>query len=132
MITRLVGTYAGIDDDGSVIVMCGCVGYAVRVSDRDRPLLAVRGQQSVALAIRAVYREESQTLYGFVDADDRRAFDKVVKIDGCGPAVAMRLLSLLTVAQIKEAVFGKDAKALTKVPGVGAKMATKLIEGLVL
>jgi Holliday junction DNA helicase RuvA len=132
MITQLFGTYQGMNDDGTIIVMTnGGIGYGIVVHDRDREILNVRGKDSEVFAYtRATYLETKVTLYGFLELDDKRVFDRVTALDGLGPATVLRLLSLLTKEQLKAAIDGKEVATLCKVPGIGKKTAEKIIDGV--
>ncbi len=129
MITRLSGINGGMDDDGAIVVdVCG-VGYGVVVSDRDRGVINARGVRSaVELFIRAVYREDSATLYGFSSADDRRAFDRIRRAQQLGPGVAMKLLSRMSAAQLKVAFDSRDPDELKGIPGIGKETARRLVD----
>jgi len=78
------------------------------------------------LLVRQVFREDGQTMYGFVTADSRRLFDLLLGVSGCGPKSALSLLSLdeTTVAR---AIVQGDTKTLTRASGVGPKLAQKII-----
>lgn len=130
-----MGHLLSMEDNGDVVVFTGAdvvgaaggVGYAVTVHDRDRTEINARGIGSfLVLFVRAVTRETGTRLFGFQEADDRRAFDAIVAVDGCGPALAMRLLSTMSASRLKEAIAGADTAAL-RVPGCGVRTAQKLV-----
>jgi Holliday junction resolvasome RuvABC DNA-binding subunit len=136
MITRLVGRPEHSEDDGAICLMVGPVGYRVVVSDRDRPLFnlhadaeAFTSQPMLKVFVRSVTREaDGTTLYGFLDVDDRRLFDHVVGVDGCGPGMAMKLLSVQPAKVLLEWMAKGMRERLLSVSGVGKKTAEKLIE----
>src|SRR5690606_4638848 len=74
-----------------------------------------------------VVREESWTLYGFGDGEERRLFQRVMGTTGVGPALAMNLLSTLTAERLVRAVRDGDLATLTRVPRVGKKLAERLV-----
>lgn len=128
MISALVGHFAGTAyDTGDLTLMVGGVGYHVRLSDRDRRVLNVQGEDRVSLLIRTVVTETSITLYGFTHERDRSVFDRLCKVDKIGPSKALAILSVIDGETIFDIVKRKDAAALVKLPGVGAKTAENII-----
>jgi Holliday junction DNA helicase RuvA len=101
------------------------VGYEVFV-----PLSATLppAGEGVKLWIHAVYREDSQSLYGFSGTEERDFFKLVVeKVSGIGPKMALAMLSKFRLAELSHAIAAKDASPLTSVPGIGKKTAEKII-----
>ena len=129
-VVGIQGTYVGMDDDGRIEVECASgLTHGVKVSDRDRELINVRGYGSeLHLHVREVVNENDVTLLGFVEMDDRRCFDGLVRVDGIGPGTAMRVLSLLSAERVIEAVREKHPTTFTGIPGIGPKTAKKIIE----
>ena len=74
------------------------------------------------------HTEKAMTLYGFIDHQERNLFLKLIKVDGIGVKVALKVLSVLTVVQFTKAIDAKNIEALCKVPGLGTKSAAKLIQ----
>jgi Holliday junction DNA helicase RuvA len=74
-----------------------------------------------------VVREESLTLFGFLDDDEKALFELLQTASGVGPKLAQAMLAMLTPEELRRAVAGEDVKALTTVPGVGQKGAQRLI-----
>ena len=81
----------------------------------------------MALHTHFVVREDAQLLYGFATQDERVAFRQLLKISGVGPKLALSVLSGLSLAELAQAVAGKEAGRLTKIPGVGKKTAERLL-----
>ncbi len=82
----------------------------------------------VKLFIYSVYREDSQSLYGFHRMEDREFFRLLVeKVSGIGPKIALRIMSRLSVTMLKCAIGASDAALLSKCPGIGKKTAERLI-----
>ena len=108
-----------------VLIDCHGVGYEVVVPDGVLVQLPNLGE-AVQLLVRQVFREDGQTMYGFVTADSRRLFDLLLGVSGCGTKSALSLLSLdeTTVAR---AIVKGDTKTLTRASGVGPKLAQKII-----
>jgi Holliday junction DNA helicase RuvA len=74
-----------------------------------------------------IVREDSQTLYGFESESDCDLFKVLIGVSGVGPKIALAMLSSLGAAQIEAAVEAGDIKLLSTTPGVGAKMASKIV-----
>lgn len=82
----------------------------------------------VKLFTHAVYREDSQTLYGFHQREDREFFRLLVeKVSGIGPKIALRIMSRLSVTVLKSAIGAADVALLSKCHGIGKKTAERLI-----
>ncbi|MDR1303555.1 MAG: Holliday junction branch migration protein RuvA, partial [Puniceicoccales bacterium] len=80
------------------------------------------------LWIHAVYRDDSQSLYGFNGTEERDFFKLVVeKVSGIGPKMALAMLSKFRLAELSRAIAARDPSPLTSIPGIGKKMAEKII-----
>ncbi len=84
-----------------------------------------RGQ--VSLFVHLVVREDAQLLYGFPDQPQRELFRSLLKINGVGPRVALAILSTLSAGQFIACIHREDVPALTRVPGIGARTAERII-----
>jgi Holliday junction DNA helicase RuvA len=84
----------------------------------------------VTLSVHTHVREGAITLYGFADADERRAFELLLGAHGVGPALALAIVSVHGANRLVEIVTGDDIDALTLVPGVGRKTAMRLLVDL--
>lgn len=124
MIAMVRGTVisAGID---RLVVDLGMAGVQVMCT----PLTAagVRHGEHVELLTTLVVREDSWTLYGFLDGDERMVFEQVQTVSGIGPRIALALLGTLTPDDLRRAVASSDEATLTAVPGIGRKGAQRLI-----
>ena len=124
MIASLRGVVVGVRDS-SVIIEVGGVGIVAHCTpDTAR---SARIGESVTLHTTLVVREDSLTLYGFPDADQRDVFEAVQTVSGVGPRIALAALSTLTPDDLRRAVARGDAARLTTVPGIGRKGAERLI-----
>jgi Holliday junction DNA helicase RuvA len=74
-----------------------------------------------------VVRDDAMTLFGFANADERELFDLLVTVNGIGPKVALAFLSVLSPDAFRRAVSSNDVAALTVVPGVGKKVAQRVV-----
>ena len=109
-----------------VLVDVGGVGYLVQV-----PLstYAALGElhTEVNLLIHTHVREDALALYGFVSAREKHFFELLISASGVGPALALKILSGMTVEELVPAVRGGDLVRLTKIPGVGRKTAERIV-----
>jgi Holliday junction DNA helicase RuvA len=90
-------------------------------------LATLRTGQVATLPTTMVVREDSMTLFGFLDEDEKAVFELVQTASGVGPKLAQAMLAVLSPDSLRTAVAGDDVKTLTKVPGVGQKVAQRII-----
>jgi len=110
----------------SVVLAVGGVGYDVSVPTSVVSRLPGVGK-TARIHTRMVVRDDSMTLYGFSSTDERELFDLLTGVTGVGPKVALAFLSAMQADQIRRAVIAGDADALTIVPGVGKKVAQRVV-----
>jgi Holliday junction DNA helicase RuvA len=89
-----------------------------------------RTAPEIRLSVHTHVREGAITLYGFADADERRAFELLLGAHGVGPSLALAIVSVHGADRLVEIVAGEDLEALTLVPGVGRKTAMRLLVDL--
>lgn len=82
---------------------------------------------TVTLHTHMVVREDAQLLYGFIEQGERRMFRALIKVNGVGPKLALTILSGTSADEFIQTIVNGDAKALTRLPGVGKKTAERLI-----
>ena len=109
----------------SVVVEVGGVGLLVHTTPATAA--AARPGESMRLATSLVVREDSLTLFGFADDDERALFEQVQTVSGVGPRLALAMLAVHPPRQLATAIAGGDVKALTKVPGIGKKGAERIV-----
>lgn len=120
----MIGRLQGIVDytgDGFSIIMTGGVGYKVFCPDYLTPGDAVK------LWIETVVREDSIRLFGFTSGSQNELFNQLTGVSGVGPKVAMAILSAIKPDLLISAIASGDAKTITSAPGVGKKVADKII-----
>lgn len=125
----MIGKLTGILSDKNppqVMVDCGGVGYEVQVPMSTFYNLPALGEK-VSLLTHLVVREDAQILYGFGLTQERAAFRELIKISGVGPRTALSVLSGMSVADLAQAITLQEPGRLTKVPGIGAKTAQRLL-----
>jgi Holliday junction DNA helicase RuvA len=107
------------------LVDCGGVGYECAISLGTYGSLPEVGEQ-VVLQVETLLRENDLSLLGFATAHEREAYRLLVKVDGVGPKLALAALGALPLADLIQAIRGRDVKTLTHIPGIGKKTAEKL------
>ena len=126
MITSIQGILVSATPLRAVIETHG-VGYEVSIPVTTAERLPAPGA-TVRLHTLAVYREDSQTLYGFAGEDDRNFFRLMIEnVTGVGPKVALGILSRLSLPVLQEALRAGDVAALARCPGIGRKTAERLV-----
>jgi len=81
----------------------------------------------VKLHTTQIIREDTNTLYGFVDVNEKKLFDTVIKINGVGPKVALAICSTYTPTSFAQIVSTNDVGSLKRVPGIGPKGASRIL-----
>lgn len=112
--------------DGRVVVEAGGVGYEVMLPESVMLQMPPIGAD-VDLRIRQVFREDGVTLYGFIDPFERRLFDLLTEVKGCGPKTGLAVLGDVGAEVAATAIAGQDAKTLTQASGVGPRLAERII-----
>ncbi|MCE5230687.1 Holliday junction branch migration protein RuvA [bacterium] len=108
-----------------LVVGVGGVGYGVTVTAQTAENAANNGE--VRLWVRTYVREDALRLFGFAQIYERAAFDEIMEVPGVGPALALTLLSSLSVGEIIQAAMLGDVARFKKIKGIGQKMAEKLV-----
>lgn len=125
MIERITGQVVAFGQH-DVVIMVGSVGLRVQVPPTVRDILDGVGQ-TVMLYTHLQVREDGLTLYGFATPEERALFETLLNVSGVGPRIALAVIGTLTVEHVHNAVAREDPDILTRVPGVGKKLAQKLI-----
>ena len=109
-----------------VILNCQGIGYRIEVPITTSEKIPGIGK-SVRLQIHPVYREDSQSLYGFATREERDFFHLITsKVSGIGPKIALNLMSRLSFPMLRDAIARGDAALLAKCPGIGKKTAERV------
>ena len=109
----------------SAVVEVGGVGLELMCTPNT--LASLRTGQQATLPTSMVVREDSLTLFGFADEDEKQVFELVQTASGVGPKLAQAMLAVLTPDAVRRAVAGDDVRTLTTVPGIGQKGAQRII-----
>ena len=128
MIASLDGTLLA-QDDSSVVVGVGGVGFRVRVPttvlDRSGPI-----GSPISLATHLHVRENELALYGFASEAERELFEQLLTVKGVGPRMALAILSRINPDTLRSAIASGQVDVLTQVPGIGRRTAQQMIVDL--
>lgn len=124
MISLLSGTVRSINSD-RVVVEVGGFGLTVLVTPATATQVTLGSQ--IQLFTSLVVREDSLTLFGFINEESRALFELVQTVSGIGPKVALSILGALTPEDLGRAIAQEDIASIEKVPGIGRKGAQRLI-----
>jgi Holliday junction DNA helicase RuvA len=128
MIAQLTGLVEALEDGRCVIDVAG-VGYLVHASSRTLAELP-RPPEVAKLLIETHVREDAIQLFGFASPTERDWFRLLTTVQGVGPRVALSILSALTPRDLIGAIAARDQGSLTRAPGVGARLAARLLTEL--
>ena len=124
MIASLYGAVRSLKSDQLVIDVNG-IGYLVHITASTSSKLGVGRNFQIYTSM--VVREDSMTLYGFIESEDRDLFELVQTVSGIGPKVALAITGSMSTDDLAHAVNSKDESAISQVPGIGKKGAQRLI-----
>ena len=116
-------------DANRIVVESVGVGYEVLIPLSTYYRLPPTGER-VALEIRQVVREDALTLYGFSTGTEKRAFDLLMSVQHVGPKLALAILSVLAPEELVAAIAKNDVERIDAVPGVGPKVAERVVREL--
>lgn len=124
MIASLAGVvqHVGL---GKAVISVGGVGFSFRATPTTLAGLAAGREAEVYTSL--VVREDSLTLFGFAEAEERDIFESMQSVSGIGPSIALAMLAVHTPNALRRAVEGEDLAALCRVPGVGKKSAQRIV-----
>jgi Holliday junction DNA helicase RuvA len=124
MIASVRGVVAAVSPDGAVIEVGG-VGLAVQCAPGT--LAGLRLGAEARLATSLIVREDSLTLYGFADDEEKQLFELLQTASGVGPRLAQAVLAVHSPETVRRAIATADTATLTRVPGIGKKGAERLV-----
>lgn len=124
MIAFVTGTVADVTLDSAVLEVGG-VGLELHCTPPTLATLHVGSRATLPTSM--VVREESLTLFGFLDDEEKQMFELLQTSSGVGPKLAQAMLAALTPDELRRAVAGEDVRALTSVSGIGQKGAQRII-----
>lgn len=124
MIVAVRGILEGKTLDSAFILVGG---VTLRVYAPLSALTNLNVGETVSLQTTFIVREDALTLYGFTTTDERDVFEQMLLVTGVGPRVGLALLSSMSGAAFREAVLHEDTTRLTLAPGVGKKLASRIV-----
>jgi Holliday junction DNA helicase RuvA len=124
MIASVRGEVVEIALDHAVVEAAG-VGYKIMATPST--LATLRRGSEARLVTAMIVREDSQTLYGFVDGEARDLFSTLLAVSGVGPKIALATLAVYDAAALRRALSDGDVAALTRVPGIGKRGAERMV-----
>ncbi|MBK8025933.1 MAG: Holliday junction branch migration protein RuvA [Chloroflexi bacterium] len=123
MIASLHGVLAGTTADSVVIAVNG-VGYRVSVP---RNSITARQDDEIFLHTEMIVREDAITLYGFSTLEERDLFNLLTRVSGVGPKLGLSVVGTMTIDGLRNAIASGHPEMLTRVPGIGKKLAEKIL-----
>ena len=124
MISSLSGTVLAIDA-GSAVIEVGGIGFLFAATPATLAKLHLGSEARVLTTL--IVREDSLTLFGFHDADERDVFNVLLGVSGIGAKTALAALNTLPPDALRRALAAKDERAICKIPGIGPKVAKRLM-----
>lgn len=124
MIAQLTGTVAYIDLK-FIILNVNNVGYKVFTAGDDLSTLSIGSE--VSMWIHTTVREDALDLYGFSKKETHDFFELLITVSGIGPKSALGILSVASVESLREAIISGESSYLTKIGGIGKKVAEKIL-----
>jgi len=125
MIAFLEGTVAG-KTATSLLLNVGGVGFEVGMSTSSLSKLPGVGER-VLVHTHLQVRDDGMSLYGFSALEEKALFERLITVSGVGPKVALAALSSYDAAKLAELISAQDVTAVQRVPGIGKKMASRII-----
>ena len=111
---------------GQAIIEAAGVGYDITISVPTFTALPVAGAEA-SLHIHTQVSEDQIALFGFLEREEKRLFERLITVSGVGPKLAIKMLSGLSSERTVQAIRGQDHAQLTRIPGVGKKLAERLV-----
>ena len=128
MIAQLRGAIVRTDGQQTILDVKG-IGYAVNISGRTQGQLGTMAGEVTLLTVMQV-REDSMTLFGFLDLGERDAFRLLITVQGVGAKAAMAILSVLSPSDLTNAIIAGDKAMVARADGVGPKIAQRVVNEL--
>jgi holliday junction DNA helicase RuvA len=112
-------------DPTMVVIDAGGLGYQIKISLNTYG--AIKNEEAIRLHTYLSIKEDAHTLYGFVEAEEKRLFMELISISGVGPGTALMVLSSLPPEELHQAIVSEDLRTIQGVKGIGAKTAQRII-----
>lgn len=125
MYDYISGILTELNPSYAVVENAGGIGWLINISLNTYS--AIEKQEKVKLYVHHVVREDAQQLFGFADRQEREVFRMLIDVSGIGPNTARVILSSLSPAELQSAILNEDAKTISRVKGIGAKTAQRVV-----
>ena len=129
MIEYIKGTLAELTPTEAVVEAAG-VGYGLAITLPTYSALVGQEEKEVKLFVSEIIREDTHEVYGFVDKSERQLFELLLTVSGVGAATARMILSAFSAEELRMLIATGNAKAMSKVKGLGPKTAQRIIVDL--
>ncbi|GAQ95069.1 Holliday junction DNA helicase RuvA [Thermodesulfovibrio aggregans] len=123
MLDFIIGKAVTVKQD-RVVVQTGGIGYSIKIPVRLSRYINTDEEVQIYTAL--ILKEELIEIYGFLDSSERDLFEKLIKISGIGPTMAINILSTYDRETLLKIIEDEDIKSLSKIPGVGKKTAQRI------
>lgn len=110
-----------------IALKCAGIVYEIFISIQTANQIKAKVGEMLMLHISQIIREDAQNLFGFVELSEKILFERLIKINGVGPKVAMAILSTYTPYTFAKVVESNDVKSMQRVPGIGPKSAGRIL-----
>ena len=129
MIGKLTGKIDSINDDKIILDVNG-VGYNIYASSKTIAFLSAKKGEAFSILIETIVREDQISLYGFLNEVEQNWFNELCKVGGVGNKVGLKILGVLAIEEIIVALSSGDKTVFSRVPGVGPKLALRIVSEL--
>ncbi len=128
MIGKLKGFVSDVFED-YIIFDVNDVGYRVFCSNKTLNKIQT-SKEKLSLYIETLVKEDSITLFGFLDLLEKDSFNILCKVNGVGAKMALKIMSVLDLNEISDAIVNNNKDVFSRVPGIGTKLATRIVSEL--
>ncbi|MDR2777668.1 MAG: Holliday junction branch migration protein RuvA [Rickettsiales bacterium] len=128
MIGKLTGLLDSIRDDFLILDVSG-VGFKIYCSSRTLDTMPAIGEKT-SLLIETVVKEDSLTLFGFLNQNEQACFNTLCRVNGIGNRVALKIMGAASVDNILLAIIGENRNIFCEIPGIGPKLAARIVTEL--
>ncbi|RSK37188.1 Holliday junction branch migration protein RuvA [Hymenobacter metallilatus] len=125
MIAYVDGKLAYKDPTQAILDVNG-IGYEIRISLATYSKLAPEGEKAKLYTYQHV-KEDGQTLYGFLDPNEKALFLQLISVSGIGPGTGIVMVSSMSVGEIRQAIVNEDVRSIQSIKGVGPKTAQRVV-----
>jgi holliday junction DNA helicase RuvA len=126
MIVYLKGKLTDINPTSAIVETSSGIGYKVQITLSTYNKIKTLNKE-IKLLTHFIVKEDSQTLYGFADEDERHIFTQLISVSGVGPSTARLLLSTLSAQDVRHAIISENIDTLKSAKGIGPKASKRIV-----